>query len=92
MAQLFLWFISGLADAALSRPPTPLPRIHLFMLITAADRTPLLASMAGKQDASARQIVSPVQQIENSNRFICNNLNREAARYTSRRGSMPPPI
>lgn len=55
MAQLFLWLISGLADAALSRPPTPLPRIHLFMLITAADRTPLLAGMAGKPDAPTRQ-------------------------------------
>lgn len=89
MAQLFLWLISGLAVRYQGHRR---PRKHLFMLITAADRTPLLASMAGKTDASARQIVSPVQQIENANRFICNNLNREAARYTSRRGALPPPI
>ncbi len=88
MAQLFLWFISAGGCCAIKTADAS--RKHLFMLITAADRTPLLASMAGKPDALTRQIVSSVQQRENSNRFICNNLSRETVCYTSRRGAMPP--
>ncbi len=90
MAQLF--YGSSLGWLMLRYQGCRRSRMHRFMLAGRQIGHCFLAIMVSKPDALTRQIVSSVQQIENSNRFICNNLSRETVRYTSRRGAMPPPI
>ncbi|MFB2864254.1 hypothetical protein [Aeromonas sp. MdU4] len=72
-----------MADAAISRS-LPLS-LHAPIGLVQQIGHSLLTIMTGKSDALTRQIVSSMQQIENSNRFICNNLRRELGRYTTRR-------